>query len=61
MLVSRMFLEYRNLGHLAGLVVEYLPLAQVMIPGFGDRVPNQAIPGEPDSPSASLSVSLMNK
>ena len=46
-------------------MVEHLPLTQLVIPGSGDRVPHQAPPGEPASPSAygsaSLSGSLMSK
>ena len=49
------------LGHLGDLVVEHLPSAQVMILGFWDRVPHQAPQREPASPSAYVSVSLMNK
>ena len=53
------------LGHLSGSVAEHLPLAQIMILGFWDRVPHQASRREPASPSAcvsaSLSVFLMNK
>ena len=51
------------LGHLGGLVVEYLPLAQVVIPGFWDRVPHQAIRRELASlsVSASLCLSGINK
>ena len=54
-----------KLGHLGGSVLEDLPLAQVMIFGSWDRVPNQAFQKEPASLSAYvsdfLSVSLMNK
>ena len=50
--------------HLGGSVVQHLPLTQVMVPGFWNRVPHRAPCGEPASPSAcvsaSLSVSLMN-
>ena len=46
-------------------MVERLPLAQVMILGFWDRVPHQAPRRESASPSATvpafLCVSLMNK
>ena len=39
----------RNLkGHLAGSMVEHLPLAQVMIPGSWDGVLHQAPHREPD-------------
>ena len=52
-------------GHLGGSVVEHLSLAQVMIPGYWDRVLHQALHRKPASPSAyvsaSLCVSLMNK
>ena len=52
-------------AHLDGSVVECLPLAQVMIPGSWDRVPQQAPCKEPAPPSAyvsaSLFVSLMDK
>ena len=41
-------------GHLGGSVVEHLPLAQVMIPGFWDQVPDRAPCMEPASPSACL-------
>ena len=59
-------LEFRSLpGHLGGSVVEYLPLAQIVIPGSWDQVPHQALRRELAFPSAcvsaSLSVSLMNK
>ena len=52
-------------GHLGGSIVECLPLARVLIPGFWDRVPHRVPHREPASPSAhvsaSLSGSLMNK
>ena len=48
-------------GHLGGSVVEHLPSAQGEIPGSWDRVPHWAPCREHASPSASLSVSLMNK
>ena len=54
-------------GRLGVSVVECLPLAQGMILGSRDPVPDQAPCEEPASPSAcvsaslSLSVSLMNK
>ena len=52
-------------GHLGGSVVECLTLAQVVIPGSWDRVPNGAPHGKPVFPSAYVSasfpVSLMNK
>ena len=52
-------------GHLGGLTVVRLPLAQGVIPGVWDRVVHWAPCTEPASPSAcvtaSLSVSLMNK
>ena len=57
-------------GAPGGSAVEWLPLAQVLIPGSWDWVPHQAPPcREPASPSAyvsvsaslSLSLSLMNK
>ena len=50
-------------GCLGGSVVEHLPSAQDMIPGFWDRVSHQAPCGESASPSAyvsALRVSLMN-
>ena len=50
-----------KLGRLGGSVVEHLPLAQVMILGSWDRVPHWAPRGEPTSPSAYVSASLMNK
>ena len=43
------------------LVVEHLSLAQGLIPGSWEGVSHQALHGEPASPSASFSVSLMNK
>ena len=46
------------LGHLGGSVVERQPLAQGVIPGSWDRVPHQAPPGEPASPSAYVSAPL---
>ena len=53
------------LGHLGGSVVEHLPLAQVVVPGSWDQIPEQAPWREPASPSAyvsaSLRVSFMNK
>ena len=49
------------MGHLGGSVVECLPLAQGVILGSWDRVPHQAPYREPSSPSAYVSVSLMNK
>ena len=42
-------------------VVEHLPLAQGMILGSWDGVPHWAPHREPASPSAYVSVSLMNK
>ena len=46
-------------------MVKHMPLAQVMIPGSWDQVPNWVPRREPASPSAyvsdSLSVSLINK
>ena len=50
-------------GRLGGSVVEYLPLAQGMTPGYWDRVLHWAPHQEPASPSAyvSASLSLMNK
>ena len=60
----RMWIK-KNMGLLVGLVVELLPLAQVVILGSWDRVLNQAPNREPASSSAyvfaPLSVSLMNK
>ena len=47
--------------HLGGSVVERLPLAQGVIPGSWDQVLHRAPRGEPASPSACVSVSLMNK
>ena len=51
------------LGRLGGSVFEHLPLAQVVIPGSWDGVPDWAPLREPASPSAyvSASVSLINK
>ena len=52
-------------GCLSGSMVERLPLAQVVIPGFWDGVLHQAPFMKPASPSAyvsaSLCVSVMNK
>ena len=52
-------------GRLGGSAVEHLPLAQSVIPGFWDQVPQWPSCTEPASPSAyasaSLCVSLMNK
>ena len=45
-------------GHLGCSVVECLPLAQVMILGFPDRVPHWAPCRKPASPSAYVSASL---
>ena len=39
-------------------MVEYLPLAQVVILEFGDQVPHPAPRKEPASPSAYVSASL---
>ena len=54
-----------TLGRLSGSVVEHLPLAQGMIPGYWDQVPYHAPLMEPNSPSAYVSASLdlspMNK
>ena len=53
------------LEHLGGSMVEYLPLAQGVIPGSWDQVLHRAPCEEPASPSAyvsaPLSLSLMNK
>ena len=46
------------LGCLGGSVVEWLPLAQVMILGSRDQVPHQASQREPASSSAYVSASL---
>ena len=48
-------------GRLGGSVVERLPLAQVVMLGSWDGAPHQAPLGEPASPSAYVSASLMNK
>ena len=48
----------RDEGCLSGSVVEYLPLAQVIILGFWDGVPHRAPHREPDSPSMSLPLSV---
>ena len=48
-------------GYLGGSVVDHLPSAQVVIPGFWDQVPHRVPHSEPAYVSASLSVSLMNK
>ena len=45
-------------GLLGGLVLEHLPLAQIMMPGSWDRVPHRAPHKEPASPLACVSVSL---
>ena len=55
------YLKKKDTGHLGGSAVEHLPLAQGVIPGSWDRVPHRAPRGEPASPSAYVSVSLMNK
>ena len=47
-----------EIGHLGSSVVKHLPLAQVVIPGSGDRVPHGAPHREPASPSACVSASL---
>ena len=47
-----------HLGHLGGLVVEHLPLDQIMILGSWDWVLHQAPRREPASPSAYVSASL---
>ena len=52
------FKIYTNLGHLGGSAIERLPLAQVVIPVFWDRVLHQAPHREPASPSAYVSASL---
>ena len=46
------------MGHLGGLVVERLPLAQGMILGSWDGVPHQGPYRESASPSAFVSASL---
>ena len=46
-------------GRLGGSVVEHLPLAQGVIPGFQDRVPRRAPCMEPAS--SSVSLPLTNK
>ena len=52
-------------GRLGGSVVEHLPLAQILILGFWDRLLHRAPCVEPASPSACVSaplcVSPMNK
>ena len=45
----------KNLGHLGGSMIKRLPLAQVMISGFQDRVPRCAPLRESASPSAYVS------
>ena len=51
--------EYKkNQEHLDDSVVEYLPLAQVVILGSWDQVPLQAPCREPSSPSACVPLSL---
>ena len=52
------YLKHITPGHLGGSVVEHLPLAQVMVPGFWDRVPHRDPHREPASPSAYVSVSV---
>ena len=54
-------LNHRVPGRLGGSVVEGLPLAQVVIPGSRDGIPHRVPRREPASPSAYVSVSLMNK
>ena len=64
-LLAGFLLTTQGWGPLGGSVVEHLPLAQVMILEFQDRVLHQVPHMEPASPSAyapaSLCVSLMNK
>ena len=48
-------------GHLGGSVVEHLPLAQGVTLGSWDRVLHRAPRRDPASPSAYVSVSLMNE
>ena len=45
-------------GHLGGSVVEYLPLAQAMVPESWDQVPHQGPLREPASPSTYVSAFL---
>ena len=58
LLFPKIIRKTADLGHLGGSVFEYLPLAQVMIPGFWDPVLHHAAHGEPASPSAYVSASL---
>ena len=51
----------QNMGCLGGSVVERLLLAQGVILGSWDQVLHQAPHREPASPSACVSVTLMNK
>ena len=44
--------------HLGDSVVEHLPWAQGMIPGFWDQVPHQALLRKPASLSAYVSASV---
>ena len=53
---STQYLHAGTPGCLSGL-----PSAQGLMPGSGDQVPHQALCKEPASPSAYVSVSLMNK
>ena len=54
-------IEKENQGPLDGSVVEHLPLAQGVIVESWDQVPQWAACMEPASPSANVSVSLMNE
>ena len=64
-LLQEVSFKQSSVGCLGGTVVECLPSAQGMIPGFWDQVPHQAPHREPASlstyVSASLCVSLMSK
>ena len=50
-----------DVGRPGGSAVKHLTLAKVVILEFQDQVPHWAPYREPASPSASLSVCLMNK
>ena len=54
------FLHFENFSKrdpVGGSVVEHLPLAQVVIPGFWDQIPHWPPCMEPASPSACVSAS----
>ena len=58
LLIEASFQKTPICGHLGSSVVEYLPLAQVMIPGSWDQVLHGAPRREPASPSACVCLSF---